>query len=77
VLVLVEVRSRGSSGFGSAAATIDGRKQSRIIHAARHLLRTQPELGRLRARFDVVAIEPLADGGTEIRWIRDAFRTRG
>jgi putative endonuclease len=79
VLVLVEVRSRASSGYGSAAATVDGRKQSRIVHAARHLLRTRPELARLKARFDVVALEPAADGssGVEMRWIRDAFRTSG
>ena len=66
VLVLVEVRSRTSSGYGSAAATVDGRKQSRIVHAARHLLRMRPELGRLKARFDVVALEPGADGSSGV-----------
>ena len=42
---------------------------------ASQLLRTRPELARLRARFDVVAIDAGdAPGTTTIEWIRDAFR---
>jgi putative endonuclease len=77
-LVLVEVRSRSSTGFGSAAETVDARKQARITLAARHLLRTRPQLRRLRARFDVVALDPgNAPGEFRVSWIRDAFRVRG
>ena len=75
VLVLVEVRSRTRADFGSAAASIGARKQRRFILASRHLLLTRPELRRLRARFDVVAIDPGAQPGAPpvVTWIRNAF----
>lgn len=75
VLVLVEVRLRSRADFGSAAATIDRRKQRRITIAAKHLLQTHPELRRMRARFDVVAIDPAKDPGAPpvVTWIRNAF----
>lgn len=73
VLVLVEVRMRGRADFGGAAASVDARKQGRLITAARVLLRTRSELARLPARFDVVAIDG-ADQAAPVKWIRDAFR---
>ena len=75
VLVLVEVRSRSRSDYGQAAATISLAKQRRCSLAARHLLLTRRELRPLRARFDVVAIDPPAEpGGTSVvTWIRNAF----
>lgn len=75
VLVLVEVRSRSRRDFGGAAASIGARKQRRFVVAARHLLRMRPELAQLRARFDVVAIDPgTTPGASTLEWIRDAFR---
>jgi putative endonuclease len=77
-LALVEVRSRSTAAHGSAAATVGARKQQRFIRAARHLMLTRSEYRKLAARFDVVAIDPGPDGGPPVvRWIRDAFRTRG
>jgi len=75
VLVLVEVRLRSRSDFGSAAASIGYRKQRRCVLAARHLLLTRPDLRALRARFDVVAIDPGGQPGTPpvVTWIRNAF----
>jgi putative endonuclease len=73
-LVLVEVRLRADARFGGAAASVTARKQQRIVIAARHLLMTRRELTRHPARFDVVAIEPQADGLLKLEWIRDAFR---
>lgn len=75
VLVLVEVRSRSRREFGSAAATIGYAKQRRCWLAARHLLMTRRELRWLRARFDVVAIDPAPEPGAAptITWIRNAF----
>ena len=78
VLVLVEVRSRSRSDYGRAAATIGFEKQRRCSLAARHLLLTRHELRRLRARFDVVAIDPSPEPGGDsvVTWIRNAFELR-
>ena len=68
MLVFVEVRARSWAAFGGAAASVDGRKQRRIVAAARHFL------SRLGAeppcRFDVLAWE---GDGDQPRWIRGAF----
>jgi putative endonuclease len=74
-LVLVEVRSRSRSDYGGAAASIGRGKRRRCTLAARHLLLTHPPLRRLRARFDVVAIDPptAAGGAPRVTWIRHAF----
>lgn len=66
-VVFVEVRLRSRSGFGGAAASIDARKQARIILAARHWLARHRHDGP--CRFDCVLIE-----GGRIEWVRDAFR---
>lgn len=75
VLVLVEVRSRSRSDYGSASASISWAKRRRCSLAARHLLLCRRELRRLRARFDVVAIDPPGQPGRPpvITWIRSAF----
>lgn len=75
VLVLVEVRSRSRSDYGQSAATIGFDKQRRCSLAARHLLLMRRELRRLRARFDVIAIDPPAEPGSDpvVTWIRSAF----
>ena len=69
MLVIVEVRKRAYAGYGSAAESVDARKQSRIVMAARALLAQRPELARLPARFDVVTL----DASDRIDWIQAAF----
>jgi putative endonuclease len=73
-LALIEVRLRSDLRYGGAAASVDTRKQQRLVIAARHLLLTQPELARYRARFDVMALTPLTGQEDKIEWLRDAFR---
>ena len=70
-VVFVEVRFRRSERFGSPAATVDRRKQSRLMRAARHYLGRH---GLVMCRFDVVGItgEP-----PRIQWIRNAFDDSG
>lgn len=77
-LVLVEVRSRATTGHGGAAASVGFRKQQHFIRAARHLMLSRPDYRRLAARFDVVALDPGPDGtaAPQVTWIRDAFRLR-
>lgn len=73
-LVFVEVRSRGNRRFEGAAASVDRRKQQRIIRTAQLYLQRQPRLANMACRFDVVTFEPAQSGvDREIRWIRAAF----
>ncbi len=72
-LVFVEVRSRSSPAFGSAAETVGRRKQSRVIRAARCLIAARPKLADRPMRFDVVAISR-GHGHNAVEWIKDAFR---
>jgi putative endonuclease len=73
VLVVVEVRMRTSAQFGGAAASINARKQARIIRATAQLLQQHRELARLRVRFDAVVISDIRPETLNIEWIRHAF----
>lgn len=68
-LVFVEVRLRTRGDFGGAAASIDARKQRKLILAAQHYLaqlsKTPP------CRFDAVLLRNDAQSGVE--WLKDAF----
>jgi putative endonuclease len=69
-LVFVEVRYRRQSRFGSAAESVDRRKQTKLIACARHYMQTHPETARQSCRFDVVSI---SGSDADIEWIRNAF----
>jgi putative endonuclease len=77
-LCFVEVRSRSSPGFGSAAETIGWTKRRHLARAATAYLqrRRPPWTGEIR--FDVVAINPdPATGQTHIELIPGAFTVDG
>jgi len=65
-LVFVEVRARADARHGGAAATVDFRKQQRLVFAARHFLGGMASLPP--CRFDVVTVE-----GERVEWLRAAF----
>ncbi len=71
-LVFVEVRFRRSARFGSAAETVDRRKQRKLVATAQHYLQHNARAARHAARFDVISIMP-AGGDYQIEWIKDAF----
>ena len=71
-LVFVEVRYRKNSRFGGAAASIDVRKQQRIIHAAQIYLMKHPRQANRPCRFDCILLDSLNDDQQE--WIKDAFQ---
>ena len=75
VLVIAEVRTRSSDRYGGAAASVDPRKQQRLIRTASQLLQLRRDLSQLRVRFDVVAISGLGGLSPRIDWIRHAFLT--
>jgi putative endonuclease len=73
VLVVAEVRTRTSNGYGGAAASVDRRKQRRITRAASQLLQQRTDLARLPVRFDVVVVSDPHGPAPTIEWIRHAF----
>lgn len=75
VLVIAEVRTRASDRYGGAAASVDSRKQQRIIRAASQLLQQRRDLARLRVRFDVIAVLNMGRETPRVEWIRHAFLT--
>lgn len=72
ILVLVEVRARSNNDYGGAAASVDWKKQHRLVLAAEHLRMKRAELRHYPARFDVVAITTGAPKA-RIDWIKNAF----
>lgn len=71
-VVFVEVRYRGRADYGSAAESVDRRKQARLRATAEHFLQHDRRASNRPCRFDIVAIAPSADGD-RIEWLRDAF----
>ena len=71
-LVFVEVRLRTSARFGSAAESVDPRKQRRIAAAAAELLARGGLPRSARIRFDVVAIDASVDP-PRLEHFKDAF----
>lgn len=76
VLVIAEVRTRAAARYGSAAASVDRRKQQRIVRAAQQLLQQRRDLARLPVRFDVIVVSDLDGAHPGIEWIRHAFEAR-
>jgi putative endonuclease len=68
LLVVAEVRTRGTERFGGAAASITRAKQRRIALTTSLLLQQYRELRNCRVRFDVIVIR----NGT-IEWLKHAF----
>ncbi len=68
-LVFVEVRLRHNADFGGAAASIDTRKQQRLIRTAQQYLAS---LARVPpCRFDAVLMDDAQ--GANVQWLKNAF----
>ena len=73
VLVIAEVRTRSSRGYGGAAASVTRAKQRRITRAAQQLLQQRRDLASLPVRFDVSVVEDPEGPSAAIEWIQHAF----
>lgn len=71
-LIFIEVRYRKHHTFGGAAASVDWRKQQRLVHAAQHYLQRRQVTDR-PCRFDVIAVSPGKSGKPVLQWIRNAI----
>jgi len=70
ILVFAEVRMRSNNDFGGAAASIDARKQSKLILTAQHYLASLSSTPP--CRFDAVLMST-AEGQDGIEWVKNAF----
>lgn len=68
-LVFIEVRLRRNADFGGAAASIDSRKQQRLIRTAQHYLAGLSYLPP--CRFDAVLMDDAQ--GNNLHWLKNAF----
>lgn len=69
VLVFVEVRLRNRTDFGGAAASIDARKQQRIVRTAQLYLASLVSIPP--CRFDAVLMDDSRGG--QFQWLKNAF----
>ena len=72
-LVFVEVRYRRDDRFGGGAASVDFRKQHKLLRAAQLFLLHHRRYADAPCRFDVVEASGDPDS-PRLNWIRDAFR---
>jgi len=70
-IVFVEVKSRGTAGFGRPEEAVTARKQGRIVRSAIQYLKENALTGS-DVRFDVVAFGP---GTGDIEHLRSAFQS--
>lgn len=75
VLVIAEVRCRASNRFGGAAASVDGRKQQRLMRAAAQFLQQRRDFSHLGVRFDVVSVTEMRLADPKVEWFQHAFLT--
>ena len=74
-LVFVEVRYRRDARFGGGGASVDARKQGKLVRAAEVFLLRNRAFAAMPCRFDVVEADGDATAPT-LRWIRAAFDVR-
>jgi putative endonuclease len=67
--VFAEVRLRSGAAFGGAAASIDARKQAKLVRTVQHYLSSLPRIPP--CRFDAVLLQ--TTDMNSIEWIRNAF----
>ena len=69
-VVFVEVRYRKNTQWGGALASIDERKQQKLIFAAQYFLQRESRWANSPCRFDVVAID---SHPSQLNWLQNAF----
>ncbi|MEP5567969.1 MAG: YraN family protein [Halioglobus sp.] len=73
-IVFIEVRARGNPRYATAAASVDHRKQQRLLRTAQVYLQRHKKFANLPCRFDVITFEPRqSTQNVTPQWIRGAF----
>jgi Holliday junction resolvase-like predicted endonuclease len=75
LVVVVEVRSRGSSSWTTSFGSVDGLKRHRIRLAGQRLWqrRYRADSSVRHMRFDAASVRFDADGGVVIEYVEGAF----
>lgn len=73
-LAFVEVRFRKNNLYGGPLASIDWKKQRKLIRTAEYYLKVKPYYREYTCRFDVVGIT-IDNGLTKAEWIQNAFQS--
>jgi putative endonuclease len=71
-LVIIEVKTRSGTGFGTPAESVTAQKAQRIRRLALAWLAAHPGQGNSSVRFDVVSVLRTA-GGVTVEHLRGAF----
>lgn len=72
-VVFIEVRLRSNPRFPGAAASVDRRKQRKLLLTAAGYLSQYPAMANRPCRFDVIAYDGEASGQKPPNWIQRAF----
>jgi putative endonuclease len=72
-LIFVEVRFRKNNLYGGPLASIDRKKQQKLIRSAEFYLKIRPYFKQYTCRFDVVGIT-IDNGLPKLEWIQNAFQ---
>jgi putative endonuclease len=73
VLVVVEVKTRSGSGYGSPAEAVTAGKAQRLRRLAAEWLRTHPSARARDVRFDVLAVHRDRGRGVRVEHVVAAF----
>ena len=74
-LVFIEVKTRGSDAFGRPGASVDARKQQRMITASSiYMSEKKIAVDDTPVRFDVVEVDTSRGKVDKVTIIKDAFR---
>lgn len=72
-LVFVEVRFRKNMLYGGPLASINWKKQQKLIKTAEFFLKQKPYYRKYACRFDVVGVT-MNNGLAEFEWVQNAFQ---
>jgi len=76
LLVFVEVKARKTGSSSNPFEAVDGRKQKRIIRAAKQYMLFNNAY-KTYVRFDIAAVEAAGDKAVKIEIMEDAFQDAG
>jgi putative endonuclease len=79
LLIFCEVRTRKSSSFGGAAASVTPAKQRKISQTANQFIQSFPQFESYECRFDVIAIDLAGKNAAQqqnVDWLEGAFDAR-